>query len=94
MKTIDFIDKIIREKLGATHVEIVDESHLHRGHKAAGGAGHYQVAVVSPQFENVNLLDRTRMVYQALDEQINGQPKMIHALQIKVYTPRQWEEKE
>jgi BolA protein len=31
-----------------------------------------------------------RMVYTALDDQINGQPKLIHALQIKVYTPSQW----
>jgi BolA protein len=31
------------------------------------------------------------MVYSALDDQINGQPKQIHALQIKAYTPSQWE---
>jgi BolA protein len=30
------------------------------------------------------------MVYAALDEQINGKPKLIHALQIKTYTPSQW----
>ena len=32
------------------------------------------------------------MVYTALDDQINGQPKLIHALQIKAYTPSQWTE--
>jgi len=85
------IDQILKEKLEATHVEIIDESHLHRGHKAAGGGGHYTVIVVSKKFEEVNLLDQRRLVYSALDEQINGTPKMIHALQIKSFTPQDWE---
>ncbi|MBI4382401.1 MAG: BolA family transcriptional regulator [Nitrospinae bacterium] len=93
MQCVELIDNIVRDRLSATHVEIIDESHLHRGHKAAGGAGHYRLTVVSPKFEGVNLIDRTRMVYQALDEQINGQPKLIHALQIKVFTPQQWQER-
>ena len=91
MDTTEIIDSTLKEKLNALHVGIVDESHLHRGHKAAGGGGHYQVAVVSPQFDNVNLIDRVRMVYSALDEQINGQRKLIHALQIKTFTPAEWE---
>jgi len=92
MEATQIIDKILREKLHARHVEIIDDSRLHRGHKAAGGGGHYSVTVVSPQFENVNSLDQRRMVYSALDEQINGMPKLIHALQIKTLTPAQWEE--
>ena len=90
MTDIEIIYKILKEKITAVHVEIIDDSHLHRGHKAAGGGGHYSVKVVSQQFENVDLINRMRMVYSALDEQINGQPKLIHALQIKTYTPSQW----
>ena len=90
MEVIEIIDKILKEKISAEHVEIIDDSHLHRGHKAAGGGGHYSVKVVSEQFEGVDLIDRMRMVYSALDDQINGQPKLIHALQIKAYTPFQW----
>ena len=93
MEAVETINKILKEKICAEHVEIIDDSHLHRGHKAAGGGGHYSVKVVSQQFENVNLIDRTRMVYTALDDQINGQPKLIHALQIKTYTPDQWNNK-
>ena len=48
--------------------------------------------VVSPEFDGVNLIDRNRMVYSALDEEINGNPKLIHALQIKTFTPDQWPE--
>ena len=86
------IDRILKEKLEATHVEIIDESHLHRGHKAAGGGGHYTVVVVSAMFEDVNLIDQRRLVYSALDTQINGTPKLIHALQIKSFTPQDWEQ--
>ena len=90
METTDIIEKILKEQISADHVEITDDSHLHRGHKAAGGGGHYSVKVVSHRFENVDLINRMRMVYTALDDQINGQPKLIHALQIKTYTPSQW----
>jgi len=91
MEPTEIIDQILKEKLEARHVVIVDESYLHRGHKAAGGGGHYQVTVVSPKFENVNAIDQRRLVYSALDDKINGTPKLIHALQIKTLTPEQWE---
>jgi len=88
--TVEIIDRVLKEKISADHVEIIDESHLHRGHKAAGGGGHYSIKVVSKQFENVDLINCIRMIYSALDDQINGQPKLIHALQIKTFTPSQW----
>ena len=90
---IEIINKIVKEKLGATYINIIDESYLHAGHKAAGGGGHYNLTVVSPLFENVNLIDQRRLVYGALEDQIQGTPKLIHALQIKTYTPEQWEKK-
>lgn len=91
METTQIIDQILKEKLNASFVDIIDESYLHRGHKAAGGGGHYSVTVVSEKFENVNLIDQRRLVYQALDDQINGNPKLIHALQIKTLTPGEWD---
>ena len=92
--TTEIIDAILKTKLDAQHVAIIDESYLHRGHKAAGGGGHYNVTVVSAQFENVNAVDQRRLVYSALDDQINGVPKLIHALQIKTLTPNQWQDTE
>ena len=88
-EAVQMIDQTLKEKLDATHVDIIDESHLHREHKAAGGGGHYAVTVVAAKFENTNLIDQRRLVYSALDDQINGTPKMIHALQIKTLTPAQ-----
>ncbi|MFL2914884.1 MAG: BolA family protein, partial [Nitrospinia bacterium] len=85
MDTTEIIDNNLREKIAAEHVEIIDESHLHRGHKAAGGGGHYSIIVVSPQFENLNVMERIRLVHKALDHEMTGTPKLIHALQVKTF---------
>ena len=90
MDTIDIIDKNLREQLEAQHVEIIDESHLHRGHKAAGGGGHYSVKIVSPKFENLNVMERIRLVHKALDDEMTGTPKLIHALQVKTFSNDEW----
>jgi len=89
MDTVEIIDKNLREKLEAEHVEIIDESHLHRGHKASGGGGHYSVRVVSQKFENLNVMDRIRLVHKALDVEMTGTPKLIHALQVKTFAPEE-----
>ena len=93
MDTVEIIDQNLREKLSAEHVEIIDESHLHRGHKAAGGGGHYSIVVVSPQFANINVMERIRLVHKALDQEMTGSPKLIHALQVKTFDVAQWDQK-
>jgi BolA family transcriptional regulator, general stress-responsive regulator len=90
MDTVEIINQNLREKLSAEHVEIIDESHLHRGHKAAGGGGHYSVKIVSDQFENLNVMDRVRLVHKALDQEMTGTPKLIHALQVKTFDIAEW----
>jgi len=89
MNTTEIIDKNLREQLDANHVEIIDESHLHRGHKAAGGGGHYSIKVISSKFENLNVMERIRLVHKALDVEMTGTPKLIHALQVKTFTPEE-----
>ena len=93
MDTTEIIDNNLREKIAAEHVEIIDESHLHRGHKAAGGGGHYSIVVVSPKFVNLNVMERIRLVHKALDHEMTGTPKLIHALQVKTFDNNQWSEK-
>ena len=90
MDTVDIIDKNLRDQLEAQNVEIIDESHLHRGHKAAGGGGHYSVKIVSSKFENLNVMERVRLVHKALDEEMTGTPKLIHALQVKTFSSDEW----
>lgn len=89
MDTAEIIDKNLRKHLEAQYVEIIDESHLHRGHKAAGGGGHYSIKVVSPKFENLNVMERIRLVHKALEVEMTGTPKLIHALQVKTFSPEE-----
>ncbi len=82
------IESLLRERLAALHVEVIDESHLHAGHAgAAGGAGHFRAVVVSPEFEGKGLVDRQRLVYGALAEMMGPE---IHALAMQTLTPDQW----
>ena len=74
------IEARLRERLAATDVQVVDESHKHRGHAgAAGGAGHFRVTVVSPRFAGLSLVQAQRLVYEAVGEMMDGE---IHALAI------------
>jgi BolA protein len=82
------IESLLRDRLGARHVEVTDESALHAGHAgAAGGAGHFRALVVSPLFEGKSLLERQRLVYAALAELMGPE---IHALAMQTLTPEQW----
>ncbi len=82
------IETKLAERLGADHVEVIDESHLHAGHAgAASGAGHFRATVVSRRFEGLGLVEAQRLVYQALDDEMGRE---IHALALHTLTPEQW----
>ena len=49
---------------------------------------HFAVLVVSPAFENETLVGQHQMVYDALDEHMTTD---IHALEVKTYTPAEYE---
>ena len=85
----DRIAARLRDGLGAEHVEVVDESHLHVGHPgAAAGGGHFRVLVVAPSFAGQTRVEAQRSVYDALGEMIGPD---IHALSILTYTPEAWQ---
>jgi acid stress-induced BolA-like protein IbaG/YrbA len=54
-----------------------------------GGGDHFQVIIVSSQFEGKGLVDQHQMVYGALRDALGSE--QIHALALKTYTPEQWE---
>ena len=80
-------EKLIRE-LDATHVEIIDDSWKHAGHREAPHmeATHLSITVVSPKFIGVNLMDQHRMVHEVLKE---ARETHLHALQLKTQVPSQ-----
>ncbi len=84
------IESLLRDRLSARYVEVIDESHLHAGHAgASGGAGHFRALVVSLVFQGKSLVERQRLVYDALAELMGPE---IHALSMQTLTPEQWKD--
>ena len=82
---VALIRQRLTEALSPQSIDIVDESHKHAGHEGAkSGGGHFNVTVVASAFEGKKLLERHRMVYNAVGDAMHGE---IHALSIKALTP-------
>jgi len=78
---IMMIRERLMKSLAPSQLEIEDESYLHAGHPGAeDGRGHFVVKIRAGAFAGQTLLQRHRMVYQALGELMQTD---IHALTIK-----------
>jgi BolA protein len=82
---------MLRERLTRAlqpvELDIIDESAKHAGHAgAASGGGHFIVTIVSPVFENKTLIQRHRLVYDAVGDIMHSE---IHALSIQARTPQE-----
>jgi BolA protein len=81
---------IIREKLTAafapTELDVIDESAQHAGHSGArpGGETHFRVRIVSQVFGGKSRVERQRLVYAALAEEMRGP---VHALALTTLAP-------
>ncbi|KAL3508324.1 hypothetical protein ACH5RR_027725 [Cinchona calisaya] len=79
-------EKLLSE-LKAIEVEVEDISYQHAGHagvRGSDGETHFNVQVVSEDFEGKSLVKRHRLIYSLLQEELqNG----LHALSIVAKTP-------
>ncbi len=82
-ETANRIAECLRERLGAVEVDVQDESYRHVGHAGAREGGHYDVRVVSPTFAGKSLVERHKLVYEALGDVIDS----VHALSIHAHAP-------
>jgi BolA protein len=84
------VEERMRAKLEAAlapeRLEIEDQSHLHAGHAGSrpGGQTHFRVKVASARFAGKGRLERHRMVYALLADEIAGG---VHALAIETQAP-------
>ncbi|MDH3560540.1 MAG: BolA family transcriptional regulator [Gammaproteobacteria bacterium] len=75
----------LEDALDPEYLEIIDESARHAGHAgAASGGGHFIVHIVSTAFAGKNLIQRHRLVYDAVDDIMHTE---IHALSIQAKSP-------
>jgi len=84
------IEARIKAKLTAgldpTSLAIEDESHRHAGHAGAreGGQTHYRIKVASARFAGKGRVERHRMVYALLADEI---AQGVHALALQTLAP-------
>lgn len=76
MISTDVLTSYLRNAMPDASVTVTDRT---------GTMDHLSVRVVSTHFAGKNLLDRHRMIYQALDEPMKD--GRIHALELKAETP-------
>jgi BolA protein len=83
------IEARLRESLVATHVEVLDESHLHAGHAGAkSGGGHFRAVIVSERFAGLSRVKAQQLVYGAMGSWMGNE---IHALSMQTFTPQEWD---
>jgi BolA protein len=72
--------------LRPTRLDVVNESHLHAGHRSSPGTGesHFRVLIVSEDFSGKSRVERHRMVNDLLSDELKN---AVHALAIKACAP-------
>ncbi len=86
MRVTEIIEQKLTAALSPVELDVVDESYKHAGHAGANPAGesHFNVMIVSSLFEGKSRVERQRLVYQALSEEMSGR---IHALALQTLAP-------
>ncbi|MGH9484625.1 MAG: BolA family protein [Terriglobales bacterium] len=78
----------VRRKLEAAlkpeSLVITDDSARHAGHREAAGRFHLNIAIVSARFRGLSGVERHRLVYAALAEELAGP---VHALNLDARLP-------
>ena len=74
------IESILQQALAQCTVNVQD---------LTGGGDHFQVLVISSDFEGKNLVEQHQLVYAALKDHMGDE--RIHALALKTMTPAEWE---
>ena len=82
--TATTIRQKLEEALKPDLIEIIDHSAAHAGHAGNKGGGHYNVTIVSEQFEGKSLVQRHQLIYAIMGDMMKAE---IHALGINALTP-------
>ena len=78
----------LTERLAPSALDIVDDSGRHAGHAGARPEGetHFNVTVVASAFAGRSRVQRQRLVYEILSEELAGP---VHALSLTTVTPEE-----
>jgi BolA family transcriptional regulator, general stress-responsive regulator len=86
MSVADTIRTKLTERLTPIRLDIRDESYRHAGHEGARPEGetHFSITIVSAAFIGRNRVDRQRLVFQTLAEELATR---VHALSLTTLEP-------
>ncbi len=86
MSVAESIENKLKEAFVPLVLNVIDESHLHAGHVGArpGGETHFRVEIVSAAFDGCSRVDRQRLVYDVLRDELAGP---VHALSVAATPP-------
>lgn len=82
------IQERLESALAPVHLEVVDESHRHS--VPAGAESHFNLTVVSADFDGMLRVERHRRIHELLKSELDGG---LHALTLTLLTPLEFEEK-
>ena len=87
MSVAESIENKLKEAFAPLVLNVIDESHLHAGHVGARPSGetHFRVEIVSAAFDGCSRVDRQRLVYDVLRDELAGP---VHALSVAATPPR------
>ncbi|HWJ74954.1 MAG TPA: BolA family protein [Kaistia sp.] len=82
MDTRDRITKVLAEALQPARLDVIDESHLHKGHHGArpGGETHYRVRIAAAAFRGKSRIEMHRIINGLLADELAAG---VHALAIE-----------
>lgn len=88
LNRVETIRERLQSALSPLSLKISDDSHQHAGHPGAqSGGGHFSVILIADVFAGKGLLQRHRMIYDALGPAMQTD---IHALSIRAHTPEEF----
>ena len=86
MDTKERIAAVLSKALAPERLDVIDESHLHKGHAGARPEGetHYRVKITAEAFRGKSRLDMHRAINTLLAEELAAG---VHALAIEAKAP-------
>ncbi|WP_028879068.1 BolA family protein [Terasakiella pusilla] len=89
MSVAEVMKKKINEELSPEKLVLEDESYMHAGHAGANpqGESHFNLLIVSDKFEGVSRVQRQRMVYDILADELKDR---VHALSLRTLTLKEY----
>ena len=72
----------LQSQFSPTHLEVIDDSHLHVGHAGAQpGQYHLRVVIAAAELDELTMIAQHRLIYDCLADEMRTH---IHALAIEV----------